>query len=326
MPAASIVQLIEQAHKNFSLSPDAEITIEANPGTVTQAGLREIRSGGVNRLSLGMQAGQERLLRLLGRIHTWDQVGLAVEAARRAGFDELNLDLIYGIPGQTCSEWEESLQKALDFTPEHLSLYALTLDEGVVLEKKIRKGEIPPIDDDLAAEMYELAEERLAQAGFEHYEISNWAKVENGRVHRCRHNLQYWKNGDYLGIGVGAHGSISGVRIANTTSLEDYLKRIASNSGDGFPFSPAVVTRQVLSREEIMGESMLLGLRLTETGISEKEFYRRFGISYNNPYQKQIEGLTNKGLLEKTAWNGDEGIRLTKRGRLLGNQVFMEFV
>lgn len=326
IPAADIVLLMKNIREHFSLTPQVEITMEANPGTVSYVELQEIRRCGVNRLSLGMQAGQDRLLSVLGRVHSLAEVDDAVEAARRAGFTQLNLDLIYGIPTQSMADWEESLRRALAYHPEHLSLYALTLDEGLPMERRIQRGELPPPDDDLAAQMYERAEEILGGAGYEHYEISNWARVDGTHAHRCRHNQQYWENGNYLGIGAGAHGCIDGVRVANTAAVEDYITRLASRSDDAFPLSPATVTTQELSREDVMAETMFLGLRLTEDGVSNMRFRQRFGVPFDQVYSGQIEGLLSKGLIERIIHDKDVRLRLTKKGRLLGNQVFMEFV
>lgn len=326
LPAASIARVLERIQADFSVAPNAEISMEANPGTLTEAGLSEIHACGVNRLSLGMQAAQERLLEVLGRIHGVGEIDQAVAAARQAGFEALNLDLIYGIPTQTMADWEESLQRALAYRPEHLSLYALTLEGGVPLADKMRRGELPPLDDDLAAEMYEMAEDILAGAGYEHYEISNWAKIEREKVHRCRHNLQYWENGNYLGIGAGAHGSVDGVRIANTSAIQEYIERLAADMPNRFPVSPASVDVQQLTMDEVMNETMMLGLRLTETGVSVREFEARYGLAYDDVYPRQIEDLIAKGLLERTVYGEDGHLRLTKRGRLLGNQVFMAFV
>ena len=182
LPVGVLARILDGLRERFPLSPDAEVTLEANPGTVDRAYLRAVRELGVNRLSLGVQSVHEDELRLLGRIHSWEDAVGAVEAARAAGLENVNLDLIYGLPGQTLARWQETLEAALSLEPDHLSLYALTLEEGTPLQERVARGELPPPDDDAAAEMYEWAEARLARAGYVHYELSNWARADRKSV------------------------------------------------------------------------------------------------------------------------------------------------
>ncbi len=317
--------------ENFDLSKDAEISLEANPGTLSAGYLDELHDLGFNRLSLGVQSAHPDELRQLERIHDYFDVVQAVEWARRAGFDNLNLDLIFGLPEQTLARWQSSVDLVLGLKPEHLSLYALTLEHGTPFGRWAARGLMPGPDPDAAADMYEWAEETLAAAGYGHYEISNWAR--QGR--QCRHNLQYWRNLPYLGFGAGAHGSAAGLRVANVLRIKTYIERCAEPSQVRFPLSPATVDRKIVPPFTEMQETMMTGLRLTREGISTAGFHRRFGRPLAEVFGKEIDELVDLGLLE---WVEDEKasgefdppeagcLRLTKRGHLLGNQVFMRFV
>jgi len=339
LTANQVEQILLALDASFDLQTNSEITLEANPGTLSISQLKGLRNLGVNRLSLGMQSANHYELRLLGRIHKFEEVTQSVELSRRAGFDNLNLDLIYGLPEQHLESWKSSLRLALDLAPEHLSIYCLTIEEGTPLDNQIKQGLIPSPDDDLAAEMYEWAGEQLEQSGYTQYEISNWAR-KNSKKYACLHNLQYWRNLPYLGIGAGAHGYSRNIRTENENSPILYIQRlvetmsnqdpenqtgIPSNLDKGFPVTPATREVKAIDRGEEMGETMMMGLRLTEEGVSEKTFYQRFGVSMLEVYQPQIEQLIGAGLLE---WNSGnrEVLWLTKNGRLLGNRVFMEFI
>ena len=333
--------LLEKIRRTFRLAPDAEISIEANPGTLDGSRLQEYRKAGINRLSLGVQSADDGELQLLGRIHSFADAKRTCGDARRAGWTNLSLDLIYGLPGQTPAVWERTLDRALDFAPEHLSLYALTLERGTPLARVVRRGAIPAPDEDAAAEMYELAEEKLAVAGYRHYEISNWARdsargsnpdplrsIEERKSsfprYACSHNLRYWLNLPYLGLGAGAHGCAAGRRYANIRSVEGYIERLRTGRGRRFPLTPASTRSHIRTRDEEMRETMWLGLRLTEAGVSREDYRSRFGEDYSDPFQKEIESSMKVGLLEWT--DGERAIRLTRRGRLLGNRVFQLFV
>ncbi|MGB9776807.1 MAG: radical SAM family heme chaperone HemW [Anaerolineae bacterium] len=311
LPPDTLARILQCVREHFHLSPDGEITLEANPGTVDRAYLRAVRERGVNRLSLGVQSVHPDELRLLGRRHTWEEAVAAVGAARAAGLENVNLDLIYGLPGQTLSRWQETLEAALSLDPHHLSLYALTLEEGTPLQGQVARGELPLPDDDAAAEMYEWAEARLARAGYVHYELSNWAR--SGR-HFCRHNLTYWSNEPYLGLGAGASSWWGGRRWTNVRHPEEYIRRLAA----GQPVAEEV--EEIPLRLE-MGETMMMGLRLV-AGVSDARFRARFGVGLAEVFGAELARLADQGLLE---WDGQTA-RLTPRGRLLGNWVFREFV
>ncbi len=321
---ASVMEALRSA---FSLAPHLEVTLEANPGTTSLEYLQQTRALGVNRLSYGVQSARPRELRLLERSHTFFDVIQAVKWARQAGFDNLNLDLIYGLPEQTLADWQISLRRALDLRPEHLSLYALTLERGTPFGHWTARGLLPQPDPDLAADMYEWAEEYLAANGYLHYEISNWAKTDEWM---CRHNLQYWRSLPYLGLGTGAHGYAHGIRYSNVLRIKTYIERLTSptpgHTPYPFPLTPAAVNHHRQSMQDDMSEFMLNGLRLTREGVAPETFRARFGRDLHDIFGGEIEELTRLGLLEWAEIQTSKVLRLTVRGRLLGNQVFLRFV
>jgi oxygen-independent coproporphyrinogen-3 oxidase len=320
----------------FPLTADAEVSIEANPGTISPEKLDAIRAAGINRISFGVQSANTEELRMLERIHDFFTVIEAVHTARQAGFDNLNLDLIYGLPEQTLQSWQTTVQRVVDLHPEHISAYALTLEHGTPFGRWSARGLLPLPDPDLAAEMYEWADEYLEANGYVQYEISNWAVDRGLRTvdreipsHACRHNLQYWRLLPYLAFGAGAHGYAAGYRYSNALRIKTYIDRITDSQRHDsrfptlpFPLTPATVNHHRQTADDDMGEFMMTGLRLTRAGIAELDFRSRFGLGLIEAYGRETEDLVRKGLLE---WAGDR-LRLTKRGRLLGNQVFMQFI
>lgn len=322
--AAAILQAIRES---FALSERAEITLEANPGTVDADRLVSLRGLGFNRISFGVQSAHEPELKLLDRLHSFEQARDAVHMARRAAFEDINLDLIYGIMGQTMSLWQATVDKALGLQPDHLSLYALTLEHGTPMQARVEQGLLPEPDPDLAADEYEWAERALEAAGFIHYEISNWARADPAdrptqRRHACRHNLQTWRNAPYLGFGAGAHGFAAGWRYADVRSPQAYIRAMATRTLQTFPFSPALAEKHSIDTETEMRETVMLGMRLVEEGVSTAEYRARFGADLRVTFAPQWAKLERDGLV---AWDG-ERVRLTDRGRLLGNRVFLEFV
>jgi putative oxygen-independent coproporphyrinogen III oxidase len=312
LPLPRLAQVLDASRRAFTVDPDLEISIEANPGTVDDRTLSGLRALGINRLSLGVQSLDDAELLLLGRIHTAAEAVEAFRAARQAGFENLNLDLIYGLPGQTMAAWQETLERALALEPDHLSLYALGVEEGTPLASAIAQGVLPDPDPDLAAEMYEWAEDNLAAAGCLHYEISNWAR-EPG--FECRHNLTYWRNEPSRGIGAGAHSWVGGRRWANVAHPAEYTARLL---GGGCP---------VEAEEEIgpaleMGETMMMGLRLLDEGVPFERFRARFGEDLRQRFTGELMELADLGLIAID----DQRIRLSRRGRLVGNQVFLRFL
>ncbi len=323
LPPVELERIFNALQQAFDLQPGLEVTLEANPGTVSRDSLRAYRSLGVNRLSLGMQSASPEELRILEREHSVFDVIQAVKAARQAGFEDLNLDLIFGLPGQSLATWQRTLELALGLAPEHLSLYALSVEHGTPLSHWVGRGALPEPDPDLAADMYEWSSERLDQAGFGQYEISNWACRDGvSSLRSCRHNLQYWRNLPYLGLGAGAHGYAGGFRIANALVPAAYIQRLNEGVAQPFPRTPAAASAIAVDRPAEIGETMMMGLRLTQEGVSSAAFLKRFGEPLEDVFPKQIEKLTRQGLLE---WAG-ERLRLTPRGRLLGNRVFVEFI
>lgn len=330
LPVPEVKGLLSAIRDAFPVAPAAEISLEANPGTVDAPYLAGLRAAGINRLSLGVQSFQERFLRLLGRSHSAAQAREAVAAARGAGFDNVGLDLIYGLPGQSLGDWRADLEAALALGPEHLSLYALEVAAGTPLGRDLAAGRLPAPDPDLAADMYLLAESRragLAPAGYLHYELSNWARP--GR--ECRHNLAYWRNDPYLGLGAGAHSWLGGMRFANISLPEDYI-RLAHPLAEGGPARPGamaallaaapwVAERETISARLELAETAMMGLRLV-AGLGLEAFRERFGVGVAAAFPGAVEELGAQGLLEVVQGH----IRLTPRGRLLGNQVFSRFL
>jgi len=319
--------IFKSIRDNVSLIDDAEITIEANPGTVSFDNLCKLRRIGINRISYGVQSANLEELRMLERAHNFFDVIDAVTSARKAGFKNLNLDIIYGLPEQTLSTWQTTVKRILDLHPEHISAYALTLEHGTPFGRWSSKGLLVLPDPDLAAEMYEWLSETLEANGYVQYEISNWAKPG----YECRHNLQYWRGLPYLAFGAGAHGYANGYRYSNVLRIKTYIERCTSfeapKSSIDFPLSPATVNQHRQSLKDDMSEFMMTGLRLTQEGVREEEFQRRFGRSMRDMYGKEIDELLKLGLVENFAGMGScPSLRITKRGRLLGNQVFMRFV
>jgi len=327
-------QVLDQIRKTLHLEDSAEITLEANPGTATRADLQGLRSAGINRLSLGVQSANGEELRMLERTHDFAEVLEVISGARRAGFSNINVDLIYGLPGQEMAVWQTTVRRILQLGTEHISAYSLTLEHGTPFGKWAKRGLLAMPDPDLAADMYEWLCDALSKAGYVQYEISNWAKPGCD----CVHNLQYWRGEPYLGFGAGAHGFAGGMRYSNVLPISGYIGRAmeTSASTSNYPCSPAVATMHLQSPRDDMGEFMMMGLRLTHEGVRSGRFHARFGRELTDVFGAEIDILLRAGLLEWSAAaaiseGGGPGqvgdaIRLTKRGRLLGNRVFSEFV
>jgi len=337
LPLAETERILAALRRSFRLAHGTEITVEANPGSADSARLAGLRRLGLNRLSLGVQSFQDNELSAsggLGRVHSAAEARQAYRAARRAGFENVNLDLIYGLPGQPLEAWQRTLTEAIDLRPEHLSLYALTLEEGTPLAADVAGGRLPAPDPDLAADMYLWAGETLAAAGYQQYEISNWALT--GR--RCRHNLVYWHNQPYLGLGAGAHSCLGGFRFATVRDPRRYICQVMATSASppagglgrqaGRPSAPAFLTdlrhleaAVALTDARAMAETAILGLRLVE-GLSLAAFRRRFGVDLLSVYGPAVADLTALGLLERAGGC----LRLTHKGRLLSNEAFVRFL
>ncbi len=291
-----------------------EFTCEANPSSADELKLDLLRSRGVNRLSLGAQSFDEGDLRVLERLHDPSHVSSAVTAARRAGFDNLNLDLIFAVPGQTLSSWLESLRRAIEIGPEHIACYSLMYEEGTALTRRLRLGQVQPCDEDLEADLYEAAVDVLRDAGYEQYEISNFARP--GR--ECRHNLLYWRNEEYVGIGPSAVSYLDGERRKNAASVDGYLRAWCAG---GTEADGAVVEREALDAPYRARETAVQMLRLT-AGIDVRRFAAATGFDPLSLFAEAIERHARGGLLEADGGS----IRLTRRGRLLANRVMADFL
>lgn len=303
----------------YNIYPGAEITLEANPNDLHRDYTTALRQVGFNRISIGMQSANENELQLFRRRHDNDAVARAMTAARAGGFANLNLDLIYGIPHQTLDGWRNTLTQTVALKPEHISLYALGLEEGTAMDHWVNTGRLPAPDDDLAADMYDLATEVLGAAGYDQYEISNWARPG----YACRHNLQYWRNLPYLGFGPGAHGFAGGARYSVLLSPQRYIKLLQDVSEDyQFPRAPVTDMFDPVTREGEIADTLIMGLRLVREGIDRETFRQRFGVDLLDVHRAAIDRFTASGLLSVT----DERVTLTDQGRLLSNIVFRELV
>lgn len=326
LPETAIHQILDSLRGSYDWMSNIEITLEANPGSVSLDYLKFLRKEGVNRLSFGMQSADDRELHWLTRQHTFKDVVQAVEWARAAGFDNLNLDLIFGLPAQTLETWTNTVEQACKLQPEHLSIYSLIVEPETPLFRWVERGLVETPDDDRAADMYEWSMERLERSGYAQYEISNWAITDQkSGLRDCKHNLQYWLNLPYLGFGAGAHGYAAGMRTANVKPIDAYIKKMSAGDLLTFPLSPANASSVQVDRQDEIAETMMVGLRLTDLGIDERTFESRFGQTLEELFARPIQKLQKEGLLE---WSGDKSrrLRLTKHGRLLGNRVFREFI
>ena len=315
LAADQVGAIVGQCRRLFGLSPDEEVTLEANPGTVDTAYLADVRAAGVNRLSLGVQSFDDGALRFLGRIHSAAAAIAAYEAARRAGFANVSLDLIYALPGQPQAHWQGELRQALALRPEHLSLYALSVEEGTPLAAMVAAGEVVPATGDEAAALYELADETMAAAGYAHYEIANWARPDAcGDLARSRHNLGYWHNEPYLGFGAGAHSYFGGHRYWNEREPQRYIALVAAGGR-------AVAESLAVGHGRAAADTLMLGLRLAE-GIDLDAFAERHGCDLRTVCAVELAELAGYGLLEcdgRCVW-------LTLRGRLLANDVLVRLL
>lgn len=323
MKTGWVNNLINCIRKNFGLRKDAEISLEANPGTVSPESIANFLEAGVNRLSIGVQSFSEKELALLGRIHTPFQAKDAILSARKAGFANISLDLMFGIPGQSLADWQNDLRQAAALQPNHLSLYSLILEPGTHLFDDVEAGRFRTVSEGLGADMFELAMDTLAEEGFTQYEISNWAK---GEAFEAKHNKIYWKNQTYLGVGAGAHSSLNGLRVANTPSIEEYINKLRNFQNDSQSTFPAGVETLNLDPYTMQQETMMLGMRLTREGVSARDFRERYGVTVQEVFPKELDRILARKLGEWRNFPDGPHLVLTRDGVLLGNQVFQEFV
>jgi oxygen-independent coproporphyrinogen-3 oxidase len=316
-PLPEMVRILDGLRTAFTIAPDAEVSLEANPGSLSEEYLRGLREIGFNRLSIGVQSFDDDELVALDRIHTADDAREAFAAARAARFDNVNVDLIYGLPEQPISAWQRTLEQALSLGPEHLSLYALTIEEGTPLARDVARGRVRPPDPDAQADQYEYTQDRLAAAGYEHYEISNWARP--GR--RCAHNLVYWQNREYLGLGAGAHSFVDGQRFSTVLLPNRYAELVDASSTDVDGRMQHVIAGETITPVLAMADTMILGLRLTE-GVSAQAFERRHGRAVDDVFGALLREFEGYGIVERTPTH----VRLTRRGRLLSNELFQRLL
>ena len=310
LTVAQITRLLEACRRAFAVDEDAEITLEANPGTLSFEQLAGLHAAGINRLSIGAQSFDAELLKALGRIHSPAEITQAVHNARAAGFTSINLDFMFGLPGQTMRHWQATLDQALALHPDHFSLYSLIIEEGTPFYTWTQEGRITPGDEDLCADMYEYADECLQAAGYENYEISNWALPG----HQSRHNLTYWQNLPYLGMGAGAHSYFAGKRFFNVLDPQQYINLLRMRQ------RPEAES-ETIDRVQQMSEMAFLALR-TAQGLHLPTFEERFAEPFTRFVGDRLRTAEEAGLLEQeNGW-----LRLSKRGRLLGNEVFLRLL
>ncbi len=311
-----VARILDAVRAEYALAPEAEVTLEANPESVRAERLAAYRAAGVNRLSMGVQSLDPAELRFLDRLHDAERAHEAFATARAAGFDNVNCDLIFGLPGQSLATWRRTLEGVLKWGPDHLSCYGLMVEEGTPLAQRVAAGSVAEADPDVVAALSEWTEERLAAAAYKQYEISNWARP--GRA--CRHNLVYWRQGEYLGVGPGAHGFVDGVRYAVERSPARYQTALASGEGaHGLP-SGAVVSREEVSARTAALDAATLGLRLN-VGVNEAAMRDRYGEAWAS-LEAGLSWGREEGLLERR----EQRLRLTTRGRRLANEVFVRLV
>lgn len=306
LPPALLGRISDKIFSRFDVDSQAEITIETNPGTLDAKKLAEMKSMYFNRLSMGLQAWQDRLLKKLGRIHTADEFETNFLQARDAGFKNINVDLMFALPAQSLDDWQETLEKVIKLRPEHISAYSLIIEEGTPFFDMFDRGELKETDEDTDRKMYYLAKEMLSDKSYKQYEISNFAK----EGFECYHNKVYWRTEEYQGFGLGAHSYADGVRFHNTYDMKEYLR------GEGLRMD-----KEFLSLQEKQEEFMFMGLRMNE-GVSEAEFLRRFGESMDSVYGDEIKELISEELLVKK----DGRLSLTDRGVDISNSVFEKFI
>lgn len=309
LPDCCIADILMAVRDCFDISDDAEITMECNPGTVNESRLSEYRAAGVNRLSFGLQSTDNNELKMLGRIHTFEQFAESFRLARNAGFNNINVDLMSAIPGQTEATLENTFDKVMALQPEHISVYSLILEDGTYLADNIDK--FPPVpDEDEDRRMYHMTKERLHSAGYERYEISNYSRLG----YECRHNLLYWNRGEYYGFGCSAAGFIGNERYSDIRDVKKYIEL----NGDIEKLHENI---EILTKEDAMEEFMFLGLRKI-AGVDVMDFQRRFGVPIENVYAKEIEHNIDKGLLIR---QGDI-LKLTEYGIDICNTVMSDFI
>ncbi len=303
-------RLMEALRRSFNIQPQAEISLEANPETSNEPRLRAYRNAGVNRLSIGAQTFDDAALKLLDRTHSSEQIEMAYRNARNAGFENINLDMMFALPGQTMRKWREDARRALSLDPEHLSIYNLTIEPKTVFHYWNRQGRLSLPDEDLQADMYEWTLDAMERAGYPYYELSNFARLGS----ECEHNLRYWRNKPHAGIGPGACSYLNGERTANTRGTKSYIKRMEEGRDP-------IVERERLDGKAARAETVRQGLRM-RGGVPLTEYARRYGMNLLDDFQTEIAQTTRLGLTKLA----DGALRLTRRGVLLANEAFLRLL
>ena len=309
LSASQLEVLLKGLTENLDLSVLEELTIEANPGDLDADKIAVLKNSAVNRVSLGVQTFDNKMLKKIGRSHLEKDIYENIDRLKLAGFDNISIDLIYALPGQTMEQVKENVAKAIGLDIPHMSLYSLILENHTVFMNRMRRGKLPLPKEELEAEMFEYIIAELERAGFEHYEISNFSKIG----FESRHNLMYWDNAEYYGIGAGASGYVNGVRYKNHGPIRHYLSAVEEGN--------ARITEEHLSQKEQMEEEMFLGLR-KKSGVSMARFEEKFGRSFDELYGEIVRDLVQKGLMQI---EGDR-VRMTKRGLFLGDTVAEQFI
>ena len=309
LSAQQLAYLLTELPKVMDLSEVEEFTIEANPGDLDPDKIAVLKDSQVNRVSLGVQTFDNKMLKKIGRSHQEQDIYDNICHLKQAGFDNISIDLIYALPGQTMDQVKENVAKAINLDIPHMSLYSLILENHTVFMNRMRRGKLPLPKEELEAEMFEYIIEELEKAGFEHYEISNFSKPG----FESRHNLVYWDNAEYYGLGAGASGYVDGIRYKNHGPIRHYLEAVEAGK--------ARITEEYLTLEEKMEEELFLGLR-KKTGVSKARFEEKFGVSFDQRYGQVVASLTEQGLLVPD----DKQIRMTKRGLFLGDTVAEKFI
>ena len=309
LSAQQLAYLLTELPKVMDLSELEEFTIEANPGDLDPDKIAVLKDSQVNRVSLGVQTFDNKMLKKIGRSHQEQDIYDNIRHLKQDGFDNISIDLIYALPGQTMDQVKENVAKAIDLDIPHMSLYSLILENHTVFMNRMRRGKLPLPKEELEAEMFEYIIEELEKAGFEHYEISNFSKPG----FESRHNLVYWDNAEYYGLGAGASGYVNGIRYKNHGPIRHYLEAVEAGK--------ARITEEHLTLEEKMEEELFLGLR-KKTGVSKARFEEKFGVSFDQRYGQVVASLTEQGLLVPD----DKQVRMTKRGLFLGDTVAEKFI
>ncbi len=302
--------LIDNIKDNFNIADDAEISIEANPGTLTKEKLETLYLGGVNRLSMGLQSSDKKHLESLGRIHSYEEFKKNFEIAREVGFENINVDLMFSLPNQTIEQWKQTLEDVVKLNPTHISAYSLIIEDETVFGKLYDEGKLELLDEELDLKMYYYTRDYLKENGYNQYEISNYAKNKK----ECKHNVLYWKCGQYLGLGPGSHSYLNEERFSNCKDIKTYCEKLRA-------FELPIEHIEKLDKQDMMEEKIFMGLRMNE-GINLKKFNEKFKVDFMQIYKNEVESLKNSGLVEII----NSRLCLTNKGIDISNKVFVEFL